>query len=190
MTRDLDPRIASYLAKNRQWAESKDYKPPILFKEMQRKGRERDDGTVIILACTDPRVTPEEFLGMSTSEGNKATIVRTAGGRVHAAMSTLLVLSAVGNLGTKGVIMVVHHTDCGLQTASDGEIRNVLGEGIGEEGKEVLQQVVFGSFERPEESVKEDVGILRASPFFKGMQIVGFVQDTETGILNEVVGLE
>jgi carbonic anhydrase len=41
---------------------------------------------------------------------------------------------------------------------------------------------------RPEESVKEDVGILRASPFFKGMQIVGFVQDTETGLLSEVVG--
>lgn len=38
--------------------------------------------------------------------------------------------------------------------------------------------------------MKEDVGILRASPFFRGMQIVGFVQDTETGILSEVVGPE
>jgi len=109
-------------------------------------------------------------------------------------MSTLLVLSAVGNLGKKGVIMVVHHTDCGLQTASDEEIRKVLGEGIGEgigeEGKEVLKGAVFGSFVTPEESVKGDVGILKASPFFKGMQIVGFVQDTETGLLSEVVGLE
>jgi len=190
MTRELDPRIASYLAKNRQWAESKDYKPPIPFKEMQKKGREREDGTVIVLACTDPRVTPEEFLGMSTDEGNKATVVRTAGGRVHAAMSTLLVLSAVGNLGKKGVIMVVHHTDCGLQTASDDEIRSVLGEGVGMEGKEVLDGAVFGSFVTPEESVKEDVEILRASPFFKGMQIVGFVQDTETGLLSAVVNLE
>jgi carbonic anhydrase len=32
----------------RQWAESKDYKPPIPFKEMQKKGREREDGTVIV----------------------------------------------------------------------------------------------------------------------------------------------
>ena len=31
----------------------------------------------------------------------------------------------------------------------------------------------------PEVSVKEDVETLRASPFFKGMQILGFVQDTE-----------
>lgn len=120
----------------------------------------------------------------------EATVVRTAGGRVHAAMSTLLVLSAVGNLGKKGVIMVVHHTDCGLQTATDDDIRKALGEGIGEEGKEVLKETVFGSFVRPEESVKEDVGILRASPFFKGMQILGFVQDTETGLLTEVGALE
>jgi carbonic anhydrase len=38
--------------------------------------------------------------------------------------------------------------------------------------------------------VKEDVEILRASPFFKGMQILGFVQDTETGLLNQIVSLE
>ena len=37
-------------------------------------------------------------------------MVRTAGGRVQAAMNTLLVLSAVGNEGQKGLIMVVHHT--------------------------------------------------------------------------------
>jgi carbonic anhydrase len=43
---------------------------------------------------------------------------------------------------------------------------------------------------RPEESVKEDVATLRDSPFFKGMQIVGFVQDTETGLLSEFVGVE
>ena len=39
-----------------------------------------------------------------------ATIVRVAGGRVHAAYETLLALSAVGNEGMRGVIMVVHHT--------------------------------------------------------------------------------
>ena len=38
--------------------------------------------------------------------------------------------------------------------------------------------------------MKEDVEVLRAAPFFKGMQILGFVQDTETGVVTEVVGLE
>lgn len=130
------------------------------------------------------------MLELDSNGETEATVVRTAGGRVHAAMSTLLVLSAVGNLGKKGVIMVVHHTDCGLQTANDEDIRKALGEGIGEEGKEVLKGTVFGSFVRPEESVKEDVGILRASPFFKGMQILGFVQDTTTGLLSEVIAVE
>jgi carbonic anhydrase len=38
----------------------------------------------------------------------------------------------------------------------------------------------------PEESVKEDVQLLRESAFFKDVQIMGFVQDTETGLLKEV----
>ena len=37
--------------------------------------------------------------------------------------------------------------------------------------------------------MKEDVEILKSSPFFKGVQILGFVQDTETGVLREVVGV-
>lgn len=36
--------------------------------------------------------------------------------------------------------------------------------------------------------MKEDVGVLKDSPFFKGMQILGYVQDTETGLLSEVIG--
>jgi carbonic anhydrase len=39
-------------------------------------------------------------------------------------------------------------------------------------------------------TVKEDVEILRKSSFFKGAQIVGFVQDTQTGLLKEIVGVQ
>ncbi|KAF4629880.1 hypothetical protein G7Y89_g8258 [Cudoniella acicularis] len=174
-----------------KWAENPGYTPPVGFKEMQRRGREREDGTVIVVACTDPRVTPEEFMGMSSEKGNKATIIRTAGGRVHSALNTLLVLSAVGNLGKKGTIIVVHHTDCGLQSVDDEEIRRVLRAGLdnggSEEGKGLLEGTSFGSFEDPEKSVKEDVKTLRESPFFKGMGIVGLVQDTETGLMREVI---
>ena len=38
--------------------------------------------------------------------------------------------------------------------------------------------------------MKEDVATLRASSFFKGMQIAGLVQDTQTGVLKKVVGIE
>ncbi|KAK0129730.1 hypothetical protein ONS96_000289 [Cadophora gregata f. sp. sojae] len=105
-------------------------------------------------------------------------------------MSTLLVLSAVGNLGKKGVIMVVHHTDCGLQTANEDEIREALKGSVDAEAGKLLDEVRFGAFVSPDESIKEDVGILKESPFFKGMQILGFVQDTETGLLTQVIGVE
>lgn len=79
----------------------------------------------------------------------EATIVRTAGGRAQPALSTLLVLSAVGNLGKKGTIIVVHHTDCGLASVkNDDEIRTVLREGLGSGNGEVvkaLDEMVFGS---------------------------------------------
>jgi len=138
-----------------------------------------------VVACTDPRVTPEEFLGMG--EGNKATVVRTAGGRVHSALNTLLVLSAVGNAGRKGVIMVVHHTDCGLQSISDDEIKEVLKKSVENgDGVDMLKDMKFGCITDPQESVKDDVQVLRESLFFKGMHISGFVQDTETGLVEKV----
>ena len=75
-------------------------------------------------------------------------MVRTAGGRVHAAMSSLLVLSAVGNHGTKGTIMVVHHTDCGLQSIDDEGIRGCLREAVGGDVEGLVEGVEFGSFVR------------------------------------------
>lgn len=181
-----DPRIKAYLAANLEWAHGPDYKPPIPFLEMQKKGRAREDGTVIVLACTDPRVCPETFLGMT--DGARATVVRTAGGRVRPALSTLYVLSAVGTEGKKGLIMVVHHTDCGLCHTTDEEIKESLRKrASGPEEEKEVDAMVFGSISDPEMTVKEDVEILRNSSFFRGIQIVGLVQDTQTGVLKEVI---
>lgn len=40
--------FCAYFRGNREWAEREDYVPPIRFVDMQRKGRERVDGTVIV----------------------------------------------------------------------------------------------------------------------------------------------
>lgn len=40
-----------------------------------------------------------------------------------------------------------------------------------------------------EDTIQEDVQILKDASWFKGMQILGFVQDTKTGVLSEVVGV-
>jgi hypothetical protein len=66
-------------------------------------------------------------------------------------MSTLLVLAAVGNLGRKGTIMVVHHTDCGLARVEGGdqEIRSALMKKLSEDGL----------LERPGEGDLKQIGI-------------------------------
>jgi hypothetical protein len=43
-----DPRIRAFLDANAKWAKGAGYQPPIPFLEMQRRGRARADGTVII----------------------------------------------------------------------------------------------------------------------------------------------
>ncbi|CAG8974372.1 hypothetical protein HYALB_00010623 [Hymenoscyphus albidus] len=98
---------------------------------MHEKGRENEEGSVIV-----------------------STIIRTAGARATPALSTLLILSAVGNRGKKGSIMIIGHTDCGLQSVGDGEIRRILAESIeGVEGSHAesvvgLEGIEFGSFRR------------------------------------------
>ena len=83
-------------------------------------------------------------------------------------MSTLLVLSAVGNLGKKGVIMVVHHTDCGLQTASDEEIRKVLEEGVEEPGKGGLGEGSFWKFREARRERQGRCGNFEIQSIFQG----------------------
>jgi len=63
-------------------------------------------------------------------------------------MSTLLVLSAVGNLGKKGTIMVVHHSDCGLQSVGEEEIKESLRNCVAnKEERLLLEGIKFGAFE-------------------------------------------
>lgn len=61
-------------------------------------------------------------------------------------------LSAVGNAGKKGTILLIHHTDCGLATASDEEIKKTLLESVDEDSKEeaemLLNDTEFGSIRR------------------------------------------
>ncbi|KAF8848872.1 hypothetical protein BDZ45DRAFT_543713, partial [Acephala macrosclerotiorum] len=109
----------------------------------------------------------------------EATIVRVAGGRVEAAMSTLLVLSAVGNAGKKGTIIVIHHSDCGLATVSDHDIRKTLLDSVDRKAKDYAEMLLRDT--DPEASLKEDVKQLRDSPFFRDMQIYGLMQNTVSG---------
>lgn len=43
-----DPRIKAFIDANKTWASSPEYKAPIPFLQMQKGGRARPDGTVIV----------------------------------------------------------------------------------------------------------------------------------------------
>ena len=79
-----------------------------------------------ILACMDARLTIEPMLGLKTSE---AHIIRNAGGIVtEDALRSLIISHHL--LGTQEFI-VINHTDCGMLTFKDEELRSKLTEQTG-----------------------------------------------------------
>src|SRR5208337_2565610 len=77
-----------------------------------------------IVACMDARLTVEQLLGLKTGE---AHIIRNAGGIVtEDAIRSLLISHYL--LGTEE-FMIINHTDCGMLTFKDEELRDRLERG-------------------------------------------------------------
>jgi carbonic anhydrase len=93
--------------------------------------------------------------------------------------------------------------DCGLTHVHDADVKKMLLE-VSPQEKDTIESMKFGEITKPyvtsldlamnandpsriEETVKEDVAILRASPFVRqDVQIVGLKWDTFTGALSVV----
>ena len=69
---------------------------------------------VAVLACMDARLDPARALGL---EEGDAHVIRNAGGRAADALRSLIISQQL--LGTREVV-VIHHTDCGMLTFTDG----------------------------------------------------------------------
>ena len=86
-------------------------------------------------------------------------------------------------MGTREIV-VLHHTDCGAQTFTNPEfachLENVLGVDV--KGQDFLP------FTDVEESVREDMELLRKSPLIPDdVEISGGVYDVDTGRIHEVL---
>src|SRR5579859_4823244 len=75
---------------------------------------------VAVLTCMDARLDPARFLGL---EEGDAHVIRNAGGRAADAIRSLVISQQL--LGTREV-MVSHHTDCGMLTFTDEQLRRKL----------------------------------------------------------------
>ncbi|KAK1067219.1 hypothetical protein LTR74_006587 [Friedmanniomyces endolithicus] len=159
---------------------------------------------VVVVSCSDPRLNPYQILGIdqtlrispcslpgmkredcaNASGVIEATMVRNAGGRVFDALRTLAVLQTIGSPGT---IVVMHHTDCGVTHYHDSQIREALSE-LAPTDKTAIEATKFGEIKGSiEDSVIEDIEILRASPWIKeSTQLIGLKYDIDTGKLDVV----
>ncbi len=130
---------------------------------------------VLVLACMDARLDPARALGL---EEGDAHVVRNAGGRAADALRSVIISQQL--LGTREVV-VIHHTDCGMMTFTDEQLRARLESELGQD-----TELQFLSFADLDQSVRDDVTALRASPLLLDVPVRGFVYDVKTGRLREV----
>ena len=130
---------------------------------------------VAVLTCMDARLDPARFLGLQ--EGD-AHVIRNAGGRASEDAIRSLV-SSEQLLGTTSVV-VIHHTDCGMLTFSNTDLRTKLKQELQAEA----DHLDFLPFSDLEQSVRDDVATLKASPLIPDtVEISGFIYDVKTGKL-------
>ena len=132
---------------------------------------------IAILTCMDSRYTAQGVLGLLLGD---AHVIRNAGGRVTEDAIRSLTLSAA-LLGTRTCI-VIHHSDCGLLGRTDEELRQRVADVSG-------TRATFGflPFTDLEQSVRDDVAALRASPYFPPeYEVLGLTYDVRTGRLEVV----
>lgn len=129
-----------------------------------------------VVACMDARLDPAKALGLT--EGD-AHVIRNAGGRAADAIRSLVISQQL--LGTRE-IAVVHHTDCGMLTFTDQQLRDKLKADLAQD-----TNLEFYSFTDLAESVRADVAYIKACPLLlQGVPVRGFIYDVKTGKISEV----
>jgi carbonic anhydrase len=133
---------------------------------------------VAVLICMDARIDPARALGLQ--EGD-AHVIRNAGGRASEdALRSLIISQQL--LGTREVV-VIHHTDCGMLTFNDDQLRGQLRERFDADAG----HIAFLPFPDLAQSVRDDIATIRRSPFIlPEVPVSGFIYDVHTGALTPV----
>jgi carbonic anhydrase len=152
-------------------------------KEFVKKFRHGDKAMppaqhVAVLTCMDARIHPEDALGLEIGD---AHMIRNAGGRASDDAIRSLVISST-LLGTEE-FAVMHHTDCGMLTFTNDDLRKKLADERGVDAS----NVDFLPFPDLEQSVRDDVATINASPLLPdGIEVTGWVYDVKTGKISPV----
>lgn len=129
---------------------------------------------VAVLTCMDARLDPAAFLGLQPGD---AHVIRNAGGRASDdAIRSLAISQQL--LGTREVV-VIHHTDCGMLTFTNDQLRSKLREELGADAS----AIDFLPFKDLEQSVRDDLHRIAESPFLLDVPVSGFIYDVRSGRL-------
>jgi len=130
-----------------------------------------------IVTCMDSRLDVFAALGLRNGE---AHVLRNAGGVITDDVIRSLAVSQ-RRLGTREV-MLIHHTECGMQTLTDDGFRDELQEATG-----VAPAFAIESFTDLDADVSQSILRVRRSPFLLHRDIVrGFTYDVDTHRLREI----
>lgn len=132
---------------------------------------------VAVLACMDARIDVHKILGLHEGE---AHVIRNAGGvATDDAIRSLTISQRL--LGTDEIILI-HHTDCGMLTFKDDDVKKKIESEVG-----IKPAFALEAFDNLEDDVKQSISRIQASPFIPNKSSVrGFVYDVKSGRLNEV----
>jgi carbonic anhydrase len=157
--------IDRMLAANAAWAEqfpgSRDVRPA---------------RRVAVVACMDSRMPLFPMLGLEVGD---AHVIRNAGGVVTEDVVRSLTVSQ-HVLGTREVLLV-HHTQCGLQATDDNTFGDLVEQATGRRPPWAVR-----AFRDAEEDVRESIRLIRESPYLLSREVRGTVYDVDTGLLREV----
>jgi carbonic anhydrase len=137
----------------------------------------RPSRQLAIVTCMDSRLDVFAALGLADGE---AHVLRNAGGVITDDVIRSLAVSQ-RRLGTREV-MLIHHTDCGMQTLTDDGFRAELQEATG-----VAPAFAIESFGDVDADVRQSILRVRRSAFLPHRDRVrGFVYDVDTHRLGEI----
>src|SRR5689334_12612618 len=133
---------------------------------------------LVILTCMDSRMDLEQLLGLQVGD---AHMIRNGGGLATDDAIRSLILST-HLLGTRS-IAIIQHTECGLLSITDEQMRHRLTAQTGRDASHLQ----FHAFTDIDKNVTEQVKRVREHPFLpKNIQVRGYVYDVKNGSLREV----
>ncbi len=163
---DADPDVAAYLRKNAAYA--RDFHVSLPLRPAKRTA---------VVACMDSRMDVFRLLGLDQGD---AHVIRNAGGVVTDDTMRSLVISQ--RLLETREIVLIHHTDCGMLTFKDEELRSSI---EAETGAKV--PYALGAFTDIDADLREGIARIKADPHLVSSErVFGFVFDIASGLLRRV----